>query len=457
MRVMKFGGAVMRNPEGFAAMTAILRHYRNEPLLVVVSAFSTVTRDLKHAASLAEQGDEHEALALADTILAQHERFSQELLRDEQTREALLLLLQEHGKRLREYLRGVAITRELTPRTLDAILSYGEYLAVHLTKHYLQEQQFTVAFVDAADIIVTDDRHGAAVPNREQTAGNTEEKLLPQLHRTPMVITQGFIGRSSAGEITTMGMESSNLTATLLGELIGAQEIFIWTDVEGIRSADPRYASTTFPIPHLSYAQAHTAALNGVKLLHPDMIAPVRRASIPLHIRSAFAPEGEGTMITRATPAAVPPILSLRREVTILNVEHTGIGTEVGASDFPGSLLRNPSDILFYTVRKDSVCVVARCPVSHFYLHLLPDDAEPHIRADYALISVIGETASEVLSALASCSDFLESARLPLVEIGAQPHIARLVVQLHQAQPLFDRLHSFLLEHSVADTPVHGL
>lgn len=457
MRVMKFGGAVTQNPGGFAAMTAILRQYRDEPLLVVVSAFSTVTRDLKRAATLAEQGEEHAALALADTILARHEHFSHELLQNDDTREALLMLFREHGRRLREYLRGVAITRELTPRTLDAVLSYGEYLAVHLTRHYLQEQQFTITFVDAADVIVTDNRHGTAVPNREQTAGNVEEKLLPQLHRNPMVITQGFIGRSTTGETTTMGMESSNLTATLLGELLGAREIYIWTDVEGIRSADPRYASTTFPVPHLSYAQAHTAALNGVKLLHPDMIAPVRRAAIPLHIRSAFAPEGEGTMITRATPAVVPPILSLRRDVTILNVEHTGMGTTMMTPGFPGSLLRTPSDILFYTIRKDSVCVVARCPVSDFHLHLLPDDAEPHIRTDYALISVIGESAPDIVAAFASCGELLQNARLPLIETGAQPYITRLVVQMHQARPLFERLHTYLLERSTAEPSADGL
>ncbi len=443
MRVMKFGGAVMRNPEGFAAMTSILRQYRGEPLLVVVSAFSTVTRDLRRAAALAEQGDEPGALAQADLILAQHETFARQLLQDTATLEALSMLLRESGKRLREYLRGVAITRELTARTLDAVLAYGEYFSVHIVKHVLQEQEFTPAFVDAADIVVTDERYGAAIPSRERTAGNVEEKLLPHLHRGLMVITQGFVGRSTAGEITTMGMESSNLTATLLGELLGAREVIIWTDVDGVRSADPRYAEGTTAVPQLSYAQAYAAAANGVKLLHPNMIEPVRRAAIPLFIRSAFAPERSGTMITRATPAVVPPILSLRR-ITVLHIERSHPDNS-SQPVLPETLVRNPQNVLSFSTRPDSLCLLAFCPVADLHLHTLPADASLQTWADYALISIIGEQPSATLLALTQCSDLLQSIRLPLVETGTQAGVARIAVPLQQAEPLFQRLHDLLL------------
>lgn len=433
----------MKNPEGFAAITSILQQYQHEPLLLVVSAFATVTRSLKRAATLAEQADENAALALADTILEQHELVASHLLHDEHTRKALLELLRENTKRLHEYLRGVSITRELTPRTLDAIMSYGEYFAVHITKHYLQEQGFTLAFIDAADTIVTDNRYGSAIPNRELTTQAIDKKLRPALHRSSMVITQGFVGRSATGELTTMGMESSNLTATLLGELLGAREVVIWTDVDGVRSADPRYAEHTTPLPHLSYDQAYTAAINGVKLLHPHMIEPVQRASIPLHIRSAFAPMGKGTLVTRATPAVVPPILSLQNNITVLHIEH--INTDVLPANFAASLVRSPSDIVSYTVRKNSASLIVRCDISAIRLHLLSANAAPHIRTDYALISVIGETAPTVLTALMSCVSHLHAARQPLIELEAQPSVSRIAVPLPQAQAIFTHLHNALV------------
>lgn len=444
MRVMKFGGAVMRNPEGFAAMTEILRQYRNEPLLVVVSAFSTVTRDLRRAAALAEQGDEHSALAQAEAIITQHETFARELLHDAITLDALSLLLRESGKRLREYIRGVAITRELTPRTLDAVLAYGEYLSVHIVKHYLQEQDFAPAFVDAADVVVTNDRYGAAIPNRERTAGNVEEKLLPLLQRGMMVITQGFVGRSTAGEVTTMGMESSNLTATLLAELLSASEVVIWTDVDGVRSADPRYAEGTAAVSQLSYAQASTAAANGVKLLHPSMIEPVQRASIPLFIRSAFAPGRSGTMITRATPAFIPPILSLRR-ITVLHIERTH--DQAASLLLPDTLVRNPQQVLSYSIRPDSLCLLAFCSVAELNLHTLPADVSLQTWADYALISIIGEQPTTALHAITQCNDLLSAVRLPLVETGTQNSVARIAVPIQQSEPLFQRLHDLLLHN----------
>lgn len=443
MRIMKFGGAVMKNPEGFAAITSILRQYQHEPLLLVVSAFSTVTRNLKRAATLAEQADEQAALALAKSILEQHELFASQLLQNENTRNALLALLHENTQRLCEYLRGVSITRELTARTLDAIMSYGEYFAVHIAKHYLQEQGFTLTFIDAADTIVTDNRYGSAIPDRELTINAIDKKLRPALHRSAMVITQGFVGRSSTGELTTMGMESSNLTATLLGELLGAREVIIWTDVDGVRSADPRYAEQTTPLPHLSYAQAYTAAINGVKLLHPHMIEPVQRASIPLHIRSAFEPTGKGTLITRATPAVVPPILSLQSNVTVLHIEH--INTDVLPTNFATTLVRRPADIISYTVRKNSVSLLVRCDISEVRLHVLPADAAPHVRTDYALLSIIGETAPNVLTALVACASHLHMARQPLIELEAQPHVSRIAAPLPQAQAILTHLHTALV------------
>jgi aspartate kinase len=324
MKVMKFGGAVLRSREGFTQMVDILRSQSSVPLLVIISAFASSTRDLERAVRTAESGAQELAFALCDEIIREHRNFSDELLANITTKDALRFFVDECETRLHQLLRGIAITRELTPRTLDIILSYGEMLALHIVRHFLDESGFDLTFVDSSTIIVTNAAHGAATPDTSLTASNVEKVLRPAFARSRIVLTQGFVAKSSTGEITTMGKESSNLTATLLAELLGADEVVIWTDVEGIYTADPKLIPNAQPIPQMNYEQARRAAASGLKLIYSTMIEPSERANIPLVFRSAFAPMGNYTRIAATTDSWLPlfavrevsPILS---ELSILN------------------------------------------------------------------------------------------------------------------------------------------
>lgn len=442
---MKFGGSVTKKSEGFSAMTGLLRRYGNEPCVVVVSAFSSVTRDLQRAAMIAERGQETSAISQADEILSWHERFAESLLSDEHTKSALHLLFAESGKRLKELLRGVSITRECTPRTLDAILASGEYFAVHIAKHFLEEQGFNIVFADATGIIITDNQHLSAIPNREKTLARAQEKLQPLLAHRKMVITQGFVGGTENGEITTMGMESSNLTASLIGELLGADEVIIWTDVAGIRSADPHLARRTAPIPTLSYAQAYTAALSGVKLLHPKMIEPVRRAAIPLRIASAFEPDGDCTVVSQKFQALNSPIISVREGVCLLHIQFSTEKEYLHFETQRHLLFPNDDDVISLSVRNDSAFIVASILPSSVALGNFPVHTIFH---DYSLISVFGASPKNVFSALAELKDMLEEHEYFLLEIGAQTDVARIAVPRSAAELLFVLVHEKLTTHS---------
>ncbi len=363
MRVMKFGGLVLTNSAGFAAMTDILKRSLHEPLLLVVSAFATATRDLERSMLLAESGNESGALTALEAVLDQHRSFAHQLLRDASTREALEALINDSERNLKNFLRGVSITQELTTRTLDAALSYGEYCAVHIVRHYLQEQGFTVSFADATSIIVTDAQHLAAKPLYAKTALNVTEKLIPLMQTGKIVLTQGFVGRAENGEITTMGRESSNFTAALLGELVEARDVVIWTDVEGIRTADPKLLKSTRPVPHLSYSQAYIAASNGVKPLDPSMVEPLHRARIALEFRSAFTPDGAFTRISneefsKKESSTVPPMLSVQRNVTLLHGQFTTEHAHIDAASVVRDLF-SAEQALSATYRNDSFSVIA--------------------------------------------------------------------------------------------------
>ena len=296
MTVMKFGGAVLRNAAGFGCMSSILRGHA-APAVVVVSAFGSSTRMLEAAAEAARNGEQELALAMGRSVVAENKELARAILTDEATAEALTALADSVEQRLLNYLRGVAITRQLTGRTLDLIRSFGEFLALHIAKHFLENSGISAAAADSASLIVTDDRHGAATPLPEPTRRRLEEAL-PRLFEThDTAVIQGYVARGAHGEITTMGRESSNLTAALLGELLRADEVTIWTDAEGIFSADPAVVTDAIPVISMNYDDAENAAHNGVKPLYPTMIEPLRRAQVRLTYRSAFNPSGRQTVI----------------------------------------------------------------------------------------------------------------------------------------------------------------
>lgn len=293
---MKFGGAVLASSEGFRHMVEILKGERT-PSLVVVSAFASATRDLEFAARLAKKNLSTEAFEHVDHILEDHRTLIRQVISDLSARSTLDALLSEVRGTLSNLLRGIAITQQLTKRTLDHVLSFGELLALHIARSVVQYGGIDVITVDAKTVVVTNEEFGQAAPLVEKTRIHVERNLrsLLELHRVVMI--QGFVGATAEGTITTMGKESSNLTVTLLGSLLNVSEIIIWTDVEGVRSGDPDCCRNTRVRPVLSYAEAALAAQHGVKILYPTMIAPAEESHIAITIRSAANPSGEATSI----------------------------------------------------------------------------------------------------------------------------------------------------------------
>jgi aspartate kinase len=306
---MKFGGAVLRDHIGFEQMATIINSRKNEKILLIISAFASSTRTLETAAFTAREGKQDFALGMCDAVIAEHKRFAAELLKDNNTNAALYMLLDEAALEIHRLLKGISITRELSARTLDALLSYGEYFALHVVKHFLQENGLHPVICDSREIIITDANHGRAMPYHEKTAEKVNQQLKPIFQEHSLVLMQGFVASAENGQITTMGKESSNLTASLLGSLLQASEINVWTDTDGIRSADPSRVNGTICIPALSYQQARELSLLGVKLLYPTMLDDPEKSNIPVYIRNAARPEGEYTVISLKAPSIQPDLL----------------------------------------------------------------------------------------------------------------------------------------------------
>ncbi len=297
MNVVKIGGSSLRTQDDFERFVQQLRAEHSPPTVVVISALPMVTRHLESASRLAEQRQLQSAIDALGRVVEYHHALADVLLHDAPaivTLRGLIRSLSELAERL---LRGVALTGELTLRTLDRIVSIGERFALHLIYHVLLERGLSVAVLPAAELIVTDDTFGNANPIESAIADRVRQRLIPLFESVDYVLTEGFVGATREGETTTMGKESSTLTAALLASVSHARELVLYTPVAGIFSADPLVVSSARLLPHLHYDDAERLARAGLKLLFPTMIAPLRAAQCRLRIRSLDTDRTTGTRI----------------------------------------------------------------------------------------------------------------------------------------------------------------
>jgi bifunctional aspartokinase / homoserine dehydrogenase 1 len=342
---MKFGGTSVGDASSIARTAKIVAQAAKEnPCVVVVSAMSGVTNRLIEAAKTAQAGNAAEAEAILDALEKQHETALSSLLPGEQKRAHLrqrLELVLAEGSRLCE---GTALLRELTPRTLDAISSLGERLSAPLVAATVDDLGVQSEAVDATELIVTDAFHGGAEPQMQFTRDKSQARLRPFLEKGIVPIVTGFIGATAEGQLTTLGRGGSDYSATILGAALDADEVIIWTDVDGVLTADPRLVPDARTIPVISYREAAELAYFGAKVLHPKTLSPVVHAAIPVWIRNSFTPERPGTKITpegRSIGGGVKALTAIR-DVTLISVGGPGI---VGLPDVVGRTFSTTAEV----------------------------------------------------------------------------------------------------------------
>ena len=345
LQVMKFGGTSVGNAECIARTAQIIaKGARDGRCVAVVSAMSGVTNKLIEAAKLAQIGDAHAAIAIIDALRTQHERTLQLLVRNESERDRVQQKLDAVLLEGRRFCEGTALLRELSPRTLDTVSSLGERLSAPLVSATVKELGLLSEPVEATELIVTDEFHGGAEPLMDHTRGKSHARILPLLERGIVPIVTGFLGASAVGQLTTLGRGGSDYSATILGAALDADEVIIWTDVDGVLSADPRLVREAQVIPEISYREAAELAYFGAKVLHPKTLRPVVEAAIPVWIRNSFAPEKPGTKITpegHASRAGVKALTAIQ-EVALISVGGPGI---VGLPDVVGRTFSTTAEV----------------------------------------------------------------------------------------------------------------
>jgi aspartate kinase len=345
LQVMKFGGTSVGDASCIARVAEIVaKASRVGPLVVVVSAMSGVTNRLIEAATCSETGDRERAAELLETLREQHLEALKSLIRKPETRNLIALGIEELLREAQGLCEGTALIHELTARTLDCVSSLGERLSAPLVAGALSERGVRSEAVEATALIVTDSYHGAAEPLMQATQERCEARLRPLLQQGVVPVVTGFIGATAEGVLTTLGRGGSDYSATILGGALGAEEVIIWTDVNGVLTADPRLVPGARTIPEISYREAAELAHFGAKVLHPKTLRAVTQSGIPVWIRNTFEPEHPGTKITpqgRNARGGVKALTAIR-DVSLIAVGGPGI---VGLPDVVGRTFSTTSNV----------------------------------------------------------------------------------------------------------------
>jgi len=308
MIVMKFGGTSVEDAAAIDSSCHIVRERLSRKPFVIVSALGGATNGLLEAGSFAARSELGKAMVIADRLEYRHTE--------------LLPSAAEHFVRLRELLKALAAIGEFSPRTQDLIASYGEMLSSLIFADRMKRLGVDVIHVDARQCMVTDDRFGKASPLMDVTTSRLEEAAQPHLNAGRVVVMGGYIASTLAGVTTTLGRGGSDYSAAVTGAALNAEEIQIWTDVDGMMTADPRIVSKAWKVKEISFDEASELAYFGAKVLHPLTVLPAVEKNIPVYILNSRKPKGTGTKITLEARPCKNLIKSIacKRGITIVTV-----------------------------------------------------------------------------------------------------------------------------------------
>jgi aspartate kinase len=467
--VMKFGGTSVEDARAFERVADIVAARIDLCPVVVVSAMSGMTNALVESVRLAEDSEARRAIAALDPHFSRHVAVAEELLSEEAQEivgriervrsevAELLDLIAENSASTDDTLRLAAGLgpreappnrnghRELALR--DAVLAYGELLSSMLLAAVLRARKLVARQVDSRECIITDEEYGCAAPLMNVTLGRTRAELGPLLDASLVPVLGGFIGATLKGETTTIGRGGSDYTASIIGAVLAAREIEIWTDVTGVLTADPRVVHEARTIPRLSYAEAAELAYFGAKVLHPKTMQPAVESGIPVRICNSRAAEEAGTLVCAESETARHTVKAIAHKTGVTTVQVTS-ARMLGAYGFLRALFevfeRHRTIVDVVTTSEVSVSLsldeAGALPAIVAELEVL---GTVRVERDRAIVCVVGEGLRGTPGIAARVFNTISDINVTLISQGAssinltfaieEAHVGEAVNRLHQA------------------------
>ncbi len=440
MIVLKFGGTSVGGPEPIRRLGEIVRRALPKRPVVVVSAVGGVTNKILALIERAATGAEFEnALAALEEI---HRAILRELELDANLLDALLA-------DFTGLVRGIALVRERTPRTTDAAASFGERLSARIVAAHLARAGVPARAFDAWDAgLVTDARHGGARPTPESDA--SIRRALAYVDVVPVIT--GYVGKDAAGEITTLGRGGSDYSGAIFGAALDAEEIQIWTDVDGVMTADPRIVKGAKHVRAMSFAEAAELAFFGAKVLHPATMAPAVRKGIPIRVLNSFAPDQPGTIVGGPREKAAGTIRSIAHKdhIAVVNVVAAPMLLQFGFLERVADVFARHEIVVDMIATTEVSLALSTEPGARLEPAIteLGRFSEVNVVRDVALVSVVGEGLREKLDAAATVLATLAELRIQveMISYGATRNNLSLVVPGARVREVVAALHARLFE-----------
>ena len=330
MIVMKFGGSSVANAERIKHVASIIKAYAYRRPVVVLSAMGDTTDHLLEAADKAVEGTVDVA-----GVAKLHEETAEELGINIDTIEALL-------DELKQLLTGISMLKEVSKRSRDYLVSFGERMSVRMMAAYLNSQGIPAKFHDAWNIGFISDSNYMAAELLDETWTNIPQYLNGYKNAAydDIPIVTGFIAKDAKGNITTLGRGGSDLTATMIGAAMQAEEVQTWKDVDGILTADPRVVADAKPVPEVTYEEAQELAMFGAQVLHPRSMLPVRKTQTPVRVKNSYNIQSPGSLIVEHHNGKVPPVCAITsvKHITLIDIVSSRM---LGAAGFLAHVFNN--------------------------------------------------------------------------------------------------------------------
>jgi aspartate kinase len=407
MIVMKFGGTSVGTGQRIANVARICARVRAEtgsPPVVVVSAMSGVTDSLKRAASSASAGDSETFHLIRDELQQRHVQAIEDCVSDVETARGLTAEIDGLLNWFETLCQSIYTLGELTNRGQDVVWGLGERLSARLTSAALRSQGVQAQTVEATEVIVTDDNFGNAGPLFEETTTRARARLLPLVQRDVIPVVTGFIGATREGVPTTLGRGSSDFSATVLGRCLESEEVWIWTDVDGVMTADPRIVQGARTLSTISYGEVAELSYFGAKVLHPRTMQPVRERNVPVRVLNSLNPDHPGTIISNeVSNTPVVKAITAIRDLSLVTVSGPGMQGVPGVAGrvFSAVAHRGGSALLITQASSEqSICFALRAQDTPAVLEGLRDELQleamhgmiDHIQSqdDVAIVAVVG-------------------------------------------------------------------
>jgi len=450
MIVMKFGGTSVEDARAMENVIGIVTKEQQRRPVVVLSAIAGATNALLKSADIALEGNLEGAHAELNLLLERHVLVLENLISGRAEIQQLILAIRKRFDELKTLCQGIAILGELTNRSRDSIASVGEQLSTLILSHALAQRRVPIALVDARSFMITDDQFAAAIPDLELVGRKANEHILPLIESGKIVITQGFIGSTRKGITTTLGRGGSDYSAAIIGAALNAEEIQIWTDVDGVLTADPRIASAAKKLKVISFREASELAYFGAKVLHPSTILPAVEKNIPVIVLNSKRPQSTGTRIVAQPPKsnAVVKSIASKKGITVINIQSTRMLMAYG---FLSSIFA------VFQKHKTAVDLVATSEVavsltidnsSHLehVVSELQEFAEVTVFEQKAIVCVVGEQMRSTVGVVDRVFRALNDVEVIMISQGASEINMSLVVDESSVTQAVQQLHREFFE-----------